>query len=86
MSDRLLQLWQIGLMDHWMEQHIPYSSECLDIEKRGKEATQQRLNVAHFSGAFILWLCGFGVSLLVFVLEGSMNAYFTAHQVKVVSK
>ncbi len=65
-----MQWWtDSGLAIHWIKSHQPREKGCL-LEDYKKNAAKQRvLTLVDLSSAFVVLALGYGVSLLVFLLE-----------------
>ena len=74
-----MKMEQFGLIDHWWRQYSPADPKpCLseNIDKKKKDETngnRKRLTLKDLSGAFVLLVAGYFLSLLVFIIERSIG-------------
>jgi ionotropic glutamate receptor len=66
---RIMELAQSGLMDYWDLKFHP-SSPCTANTKSGyKKAETSKISLKNLTGAFVVLLIGFSLSLLAFLCE-----------------
>ena len=59
---------QSGLLEEWLNKFNPKSSECSLKKKKTKNGNPQ-ISLKNLTSAFILWIFGTCLSILVFVAE-----------------
>lgn len=57
-----------GLIEHWIKFHQAMPHKCL-AEAAQKQAAQPRLSLKNLTGAFIILLAGYVLSITVFIVE-----------------
>lgn len=68
-SKRILELQQIGLINYWDTWFRPMPPQCDGKPKSGKKKKLSPLSMKNLTGAFIILLVGFSLSLLAFLGE-----------------
>ncbi len=66
---RLLELMQIGLIDHWDSWFRPMPPQCDGKPKSGNKTKTSPLSLKNLTGAFLVLLVGLSLSILVFLIE-----------------
>jgi len=71
-TKRLLELQQIGLINYWDLWFRPMPRQCMENIKSGYTTPTNKhppLSLKNLTGAFIVLLVGFSLSLLAFLCE-----------------
>ena len=76
MQSRILEMWQLGLMDFWESMFRQIPGQCLGNVKQirtPKHVTRIPLSLKNLTGAFIVWGIGCLLALIVFLGELSFR-------------
>ncbi|EFX82161.1 hypothetical protein DAPPUDRAFT_316759 [Daphnia pulex] len=73
-SQGILELQQIGLVDHWDSWFRPMPPQCNGKPRSGnKKKKQLPLSLKNLSGTFLVLLAGLGLSLVAFLVENIIS-------------
>ena len=67
LGDRMITLWETGLLLHWHSWYVPVPYRCLQV--RRQKVNKPRLSLKHLSSAFVVLCGGCCASLIVFMGE-----------------
>ncbi len=65
---RMMEMNAFGLIDHWIVSNYANPHQCLKT-RGGRKQINSRLSFKNLTGAFALLLFGWGISLLIFLVE-----------------
>jgi hypothetical protein len=69
-NNRILELLQIGLIDHWDTWFRPMPPQCNGKPQSGnKKKKTTPLSLKNLTGAFLVLLIGLSLSILSFLIE-----------------
>jgi hypothetical protein len=76
-NNRILELLQIGLIDHWDTWFRPMPPQCSGKPQSGnkKKKTTTPLSLKNLTGAFLVLLIGLSLSILSFLIEKINSVY-----------
>ena len=77
---RILDAWEFGLVDHWVNEgfYIPGTDKCFD--NKPKKARDVPINLVDLTGAFLILGIGLGLAILNFLIELIVAKY--RHEMK----
>ena len=64
-----MDLWEFGLVEHWMKDVTPKAEECFTAKKRDKSIPQIPIRLGDVISAFLILGIGIGSATLYFLLE-----------------
>jgi hypothetical protein len=67
LGDRMINLWETGLLIHWHSWYVPVPYRCLQVHRQ--KENKPRLSMKHLSSAFVVLCGGCCASLILFVGE-----------------
>jgi hypothetical protein len=73
-----LKLKEAGLIDKWIDAFLPMHPKCSDNKHNHKTEKKPltRLSLGHLSGAFVILLIGYLVTIFVCIGELAIAAYY----------
>ena len=64
-----MDIWEFGLMQHWMKEIIPRAEQCFLTTNQEKSARQVPIRLYDLISAFLILGIGLGLATLIFLME-----------------
>ena len=64
-----MNLWEFGLLEHWVKEVTPKAEECFSTKKRDKSIQLIPIYLYDLTSAFLILGIGVGLATLCFLLE-----------------
>ena len=64
-----MELWEFGLVEHWMKEATPKAEECFAIRKPDKFFRLNPIHLFDLTSAFFILGIGVALATLCFLLE-----------------
>ena len=66
---RYIDLWEFGLVVHWMQEAIPKAEECLTTKTKDKSIRLVPIHLYDLASAFLILGIGLGLATLYLLIE-----------------